>query len=106
MFHFSYRQEIYDEVKESKRYYLFWRNKEKVWDYKDCTITVIGMDNNRARIIIRRKKYGYSKFMQSDYEVNLMIGFIATNVRKDTTKEYKSILIFDVEQSNDKSQRS
>lgn len=105
MFHFSYRQEIYDEVKESRRYYLFWRNKEKVWDYKDCTITVIGMDNNRARIIIRRKKYGYSKFMQSDYEVNLMIGFIASNVRKDTTKEYKSILIFDVEQSNDKSHR-
>ena len=29
MFHFEYDQEIYDEVKNSKRYYLAWRNQEK-----------------------------------------------------------------------------
>jgi len=103
MFHFSYKQEIYDEKKESKRYYLSWRREEKVWNYKDCTVRVIGMDNNKARVVIRRKKSGYSKFMQSDFEVNLMMGFIVLNVRKDT--DYKSVLVFDVEQSNDKSHR-
>jgi len=100
MFHFSYRQEIYDEVKESKRYYLSWRNKERVWDYKNCSVRVIGMDDNKARVIVRRKKSGYSKFMKSDYEVNLMMGFIASNVRKETI-DHRDVLVFDLEQSND-----
>ena len=42
--------------------------------------------------------------MQSDFEVNLMMGFVALNVRKDK-KGYKNVLVFEVEQSNDKSHR-
>ena len=104
MFHFSYRQEIYDEKKESKRYYLSWRNEEKNWNYHDCTVTIIGMNNNRARIVLRRKISGYSNFMKSDYEVNLMMGFIALNVRKETIGN-RIILVFEVEQSNDRHHR-
>ena len=104
MFHFSYRQEIYDEKKESRRYYLAWRNEEKVWNYKDCKITVIGMSNDRARVIVRRKKSGYSTFMESDFEVNLMMGFIALNVRKEEVN-HKNVLVFEIEQSNDRAHR-
>ena len=104
MFHFSYKQEVYDEVKEGKRYFLFWRNEEKTWNYKDCKVKVIGMDNNRARIIIRRKKSGYSKFMKSDFEVNLMLGFIVLDVRKETIND-KTILVFQIEQSKDNMHR-
>jgi hypothetical protein len=104
MFHFSYRQEIYDEVKESKRYYLAWRNKEKVWNYNNCDVTVIGMDSNKARVVVRRKKSGHSKFMQSDFEVNLMMGFVALNVQKDMDGP-QTVLKFDVEQSNDNAHR-
>lgn len=104
MFHFSYRQEIYDEVKESKRYYLSWRNEERLWDYDNCGVKVIGMSDGRARIIVRRKKSGYSKFMGSDFEVNLMIGFVASNVRKETIN-HKDVLVFDLEQSRDRMHR-
>lgn len=34
MFHFSYTQEIYDEIKEHGRRYLGWTNKEKTWHYR------------------------------------------------------------------------
>ena len=104
MFHFSYRQEVYDEVKEGKRYFLFWRNEEKVWNYKDCKVKVIGMDNNRARVIIRRKKSGYSKFMKSDFEVNLMLGFIVLDVRKEIIND-RTTLVFQIEQSKDNMHR-
>ena len=104
MFHFSYRQEIYDEVKESKRYYLSWRNKERVWDYKDCSVKIIGMNDNKARVVVRRKKSGYSKFMKSDFEVNLMLGFVILNVQKETV-DHHNILVFDLEQSNDNHHR-
>ena len=104
MFYFSYRQEIYDEVKESKRYYLAWRNKEKVWNYNNCDVKVIGMDDNKARIVVRRKNSGYSKFMQSDFEINLMMGFVALNVQKDMNGT-QTVLTFEVEQSNDKAHR-
>ena len=104
MFYFSYRQEIYDEVKESKRYYLSWRNEEKNWGYKDCSVKVIGMADNKARIVIRRKKSGYSKFMKSNFEVNLMLGFIVLNVQKDTV-DGKDGLVFEIEQSGDKMHR-
>lgn len=104
MFHFSYIQEIYDENKESKRYYLAWRNEEKNWNYHECDVKVFGMNNNRARIVVRRKKSGYSKFAGSEFEMNLMMGFIASNVRKEEVN-YKNILVFDIEQSDDKYHR-
>ena len=104
MFHFSYRQEVYDEIKEAKRYFLSWRNEEKNWNYKNCFVTVIGMSSNRARIVVRRKTSGYSKFMQSDYEVNLMMGFVMTNVRKEEV-DHRHVLVFDIEQSDDRNHR-
>ena len=55
MFNFSYTQEKYDEVKEPLRYYLNWTNIKGNFKYKDCTITVIGMGDERKRIIVRRK---------------------------------------------------
>ncbi|MCA9812776.1 MAG: hypothetical protein KC483_07940 [Nitrosarchaeum sp.] len=100
MFHFSYVQEIYDEVREAKRYYLAWRNEEKIWNYNNCVVTVIGMNDNRARVVVRRKKSGHSKFMQSDFEVNLMMGIVVLNVRKYFNGN-RIILAFDVEQSED-----
>ncbi|MGI9565682.1 MAG: hypothetical protein ACR2LL_01550 [Nitrosopumilus sp.] len=105
MFHFSYIQEIYDEEKNSKRYYLSWRNQEKTWHYNKCSVKVIGMSKDRARVIVRRRKFGYSKFMDSDFEVNLMMGFVVLNVQKKDTEGHKNVLVFEVEQSNDKSHR-
>ena len=104
MFHFSYKQEVYDEVKEGKRYFLYWRNEEKIWDYNECKVKVIGMSNNRVRVIVRRKKSGYSRFMKSDFEVNLMLGFIVRDVYKETVDD-KTILMFQIEQSRDKMHR-
>ena len=104
MFYFSYRQEIYDEVKESKRYYLSWRNEEKIWKCKDCSVKVIGMADNKVRVVIRRKKSGYSEFMNSNFEVNLMLGFIVLNVQKNTI-DGKDGLVFEIEQSNDNMHR-
>ena len=62
MFNFSYTQEKYDEVKEPLRYYLKWTNIKENFKYEDCTITVIGMGDERKRIIVRRKICGESNF--------------------------------------------
>ena len=105
MFHFSYTQEIYDEVKTSKRYFLSWRNQEKNWHYSNCFVKVIGMDKDKARVIIRRRRTGNSEFMNSIFEVNLMMGFVVLNVGKKENKEHKNILNFEIEQSNDKHHR-
>ena len=104
MFHFSYVQEEYDEGKELGRRYFSWKNKERVWEYSDCNVKVISMKGSKTRIIVRRRKSGYSEFMQSDFEVNLMLGFVALNAQK-ITADNKSIILFDLEQSNDKSHR-
>ena len=64
------------------------------------------MSNNRARIIVRRKKSGYSKFMKSDYEVNLMMGLVVLGVeKKEEENGYKNVLVFEIEQSSDKYHR-
>ena len=105
MFHFSYVQEEYNEIKELGRRYLSWKNKERVWEYSDCNVKVISMKGSKTRIIVRRKKSGYSEFMQSDFEVNLMLGFIALNVQKVADDDKNTHLLFDLEQSKDKSHR-
>lgn len=103
IFNFSYKQEIYDELKEGARRYLKWTNKEKTWNYKDCTVTVLGI-NNCAHIVLRRERTGKSSFKNSNYKLKLMIGFTATNVQKihlDSIHELK----FTIQQSNDKNHR-
>ena len=78
--------------------------RKKNWKYKDCSIKVIGMADNKARIVIRRKKSGYSKFMNSNFEVNLMLGFIVLNVEKSIV-DGKDGLVFEIEQSDDNMHR-
>ena len=100
MFNFSYTQEKYDEVKEPLRYYLNWTNIKGNFKYKDCVITVIGMGDERKRIIVRRKIYGESKFLGSKYEVHLMLGFITSKVEKKEECN-KNVLSFKLVQSED-----
>lgn len=59
------------------------------------------MDKDRARIVMRRKITGYSSFVDSNFTLNLMMGFIATNV----TRKSDTLLDFVIEQSNDKEHR-
>ena len=100
MFNFSYTQEKYDEVKEPLRYYLKWTNIKENFKYEDCTITVIGMGDERKRIIVRRKICGESKFLKSKYEVYLMLGFITSKVEKKEECN-KNVLSFKLVQSED-----
>ena len=100
MFNFSYTQEKYEEVKEPLRYHLNWTNIKENFKYKDCTITVIGMGDERKRIIVRRKIHGKSKFLGSEYEVYLMLGFITSEVKKEK-KDNKNVLSFELVQSKD-----
>ncbi|GKS67003.1 hypothetical protein YTPLAS73_05500 [Nitrosarchaeum sp.] len=100
MFYFSYEQEEYTEIKESGRRYLNWQNKKITHKYENCTVSVIGMSDKRARIVLRRRYLGYSKFMESDFEVNLMMGFVMTDVQKNKLGK-KTELVFAIQQNND-----
>lgn len=96
-FSFSYRQEIYDEKKEPQRRFLKWKNEDKIWPYENCKVDVIGMQDSMARIIVRRTHSKHSEFMDSDFEVNLMMGFVITGV-----KRILHSLKFTVKQNQDK----
>lgn len=96
-FTFSYRQEIYDEKREPLRQYLKWTNKEETWSYDKCMIDVIGMEQNKARIVVRRKFSKPSKFMEREFDVNVMMGFVVTGVKNNHTS-----LEFTIQQSQDK----
>ena len=73
MFNFSYTQEKYDEVKEPLRYYLNWTNIKGNFKYKDCVITVIGMGDERKRIIVRRKIYEIMDKLRKKYSMHLQV---------------------------------
>lgn len=102
---FSYKQEEYDELTEGARRYLDWNNEIKIWRYDDCKVTVIGMANQRVRIVLRRNISGKSRFMKSKYSVNLMMGFIATKSNEPKKNKGKWEIKFDVEQSADSHHR-
>ena len=95
-FQFSYVQQEYHGLKEHSRR-LGWKNKESSHYYEKCTIQVIGIVNNKTRIIVRRELSGKSTFTESDFTIKLMMGFIAIK----STKETENQIIFEIEQSND-----
>ncbi len=96
-FNFSYVQEKYDEKKEPLRRFLKWNNNEKTWSYENCTIDVIGMGEGQVRIIVRRKFSRNSTFLGTNFEVNLMLGFVITGVTNND-----DYLEFIVNQNKDK----
>ncbi|AFS80365.1 hypothetical protein NKOR_02335 [Candidatus Nitrosopumilus koreensis AR1] len=102
-FHFSYIQEKYEEFNEHGRRYLKWTNKEKTWHYKECSVTVFGL-NDGAHIVIRRERSGKSKFKKSEYRLKLMMGFTITEVTINHT-DSESVLEFTVLQSQDRHHR-
>jgi len=104
-FSFSYNQEIYHELLEGLRRYLQWKNEEKTWNYPKCDVSVIGMKDNQALIVLRRTKAGYSSFMKSEFSVNLMMGFVTKSFSEPKKLDDKWIIEFQVEKNNDKDLR-
>lgn len=103
VFNFSYTQEKYDEFKEHGRRYLKWTNKEETWNYKDCSITVLGHKDG-VHIVLRRERSGKSKFKKYNYILKLMMGFTATDVQKNYA-DSKYELTFTIQQTKDKNHR-
>ena len=95
-FQFSYIQQEYHGLKEHSRR-LGWKNEESPHHYEKCAIQVIGMSNNKTRIIFRRELSGKSTFIESDFTIKLMMGFVAIK----STKETENQILFEIEQSND-----
>jgi len=95
-FQFSYTQQEYHGLKEHSRR-LGWKNEESSHHYEKCTIQVIGISNNKTRIIVRRELSGKSTFTKSDFTIKLMMGFVAIK----STKETENQIILEIEQSND-----
>lgn len=95
-FHFSYIQQEYHGLREHSRR-LGWKNKESSHHYEKCIIQVIGTADNKARIIVRRELLGKSTFVESDFTIKLMMGFIATKVIKESENQ----ILFEIEQSSD-----
>ena len=104
-FSFSYNQEEYNELTEGARRYLNWNNKQKTWIYHNCKVTIVEMNGQKVRIVLRRIKTGYSSFMKSDFSVNLMMGFVALNSSPPQENNGKWELRFDIEQSNNEDHR-
>lgn len=107
---FSYKQEKYDENTEGFRRVLRWKNEIQTYTFEECTASVIGMDNDLVRVVMKRKDSGYSSFMKSDYALNLMMGFVVKNVHPPKEEEIDSqkvwLIAFDIETSNDKDLRN
>lgn len=106
---FTYIQNEYHELKEHSRR-LGWKTEEKNYIYDNCIIDVIGMDKNRARIVVRRKIIGHSSFAAKikknpNFTLNLMMGFVTTQASKSENQFGESIISFEIEQSNDKVHR-
>lgn len=105
---FSYRQELYDEETEGFRRILRWRNEIKTFTYENCTASVIGMDGDLVRVVMRRKKAISSKFMKSKkkFTLTLMMGFVVKKVippKEEAINGQKTWSIsFEIESPQDK----
>jgi hypothetical protein len=63
------------------------------------------MLKNKIRVVLRRKIRGYSSFMNSNYSVNLMMGFISLKSHEPQNINGKWEIRFDIEQSTDSHHR-
>lgn len=107
---FSYKQERYNEELEGFRRVLRWKNEIQTHTFENCTASVIGMDNGRVRVVMRRKDSGISSFMKSDYTLNIMMGFVVKNAHQPKEEQIGNqkmwSIEFEIEPSKDKDLRN
>lgn len=103
-FGFSYRQEAYDDLREGARRIIRWKQKEMIYDFYSCSISVVGIKDN-VRIVVRRSISGRSSFMDSDYTVNLMMGFVAKSFTEPKENGRRWEIDFETIPNNDKDLR-
>ncbi len=96
---FSYKQKRYNakEIPQSISWLrriipqsaLFsWSDTLEDWDWNKCHFTIIGMDDNRVRIVARRQKILNRTDHLSGNEIWLMLGIKITNVGKLVLESY------------------
>ncbi len=96
---FSYKQKRYSARKVSKRFLwikqfipqnrLFnWSDEPEIWDWQNCQISSVGMNNERVRIVARRQKVLDRKEKRKGDKIWLMLGIIATDVSDIQDEDY------------------
>jgi hypothetical protein len=107
---FSYKQEEYVEELEGFRRVLRWKNEIQTHTFENCMASVIGMDKDRARIVMRRTDSGTSSFMKSDYTINIMMGFVVKNAHQPKEEQINNQKVwsieFEIEPSKDRDLRN
>lgn len=96
---FSYKQKEYKAIRLPKFFrwteqffspkVLFdWSEDQKQWDWKDCRFSVVGNDEDSARVAVRRQKTLDRTDALSGNKIWLMLGIDVTTVEKPEFKKY------------------
>ena len=84
----SYKQERYRAKLEGPKRILNWSGKKDTWDYNNCMFSIVGMNGNLVRIIVRRNKSFDSSYMEKPVQINLLLGFKVKEVEEPIEEEY------------------
>ena len=91
---FSNKERVYDSFKRilkvfSKRKFT-WREEFQVWDWSNCTVSAVKINEKKLRVIIRSEKIIPSSFRQRDVRLKFMIGFdIDKDILPPKTEDYR-----------------
>ena len=90
---FSQKEKVFDEFKDIPKIFsrrrFTWRDEFQVWDWNNCTVSAVKLNDNKLRIIIRSEKTVHSKFRQRDVKLKYMLGFDLENeISPPKTEEY------------------
>ena len=96
---FSYKQRRYQANKIPKQFMwikriipqstLFkWSDEPETWDWKNCHLSIIGMDKDRVRVVARRQKTLDRTDHLSGDKIWLMHGVITTDVSDIKSEDY------------------
>ena len=88
---FSYKQEKFKETIGLFGKKLTWTDEKRTWNWDNCRITAVKLENNNIHVVLRRikkikSKKNYNKNI--DIQIKLMIGFDAATFTDIQEEEY------------------
>lgn len=90
---FTYNQKRYKVKEKSRRFtwvekycppkkFFEWSDNPETWDWKNCDVSVVGMKDNKVRLVVRRQKILARTSHLAGNKIKLMLGLVITKVER------------------------
>jgi hypothetical protein len=79
---FSRMEFRYDAALKGNQRVFDWTDKSEIWDWSNCTVSVIRLSGDKVRLIVRSSHTVRSQYRKGDVKLRYMLGVDVSRIQE------------------------